>query len=101
MGRPRGEEVKHSQLTTRKIAAVTKPGYYNDGAGLYLQISKSGTKSWIFRYWWNGRNRDMGLGGLCDFTLAEARERVHKLRQQVKDGLDPIAERRDSKLARH
>jgi integrase len=92
--------MKHNQLTTRKIAAATKPGYYGDGAGLYLQISKFGTKSWIFRYMANGRNRDMGLGPLCDFTLAEVRERAHKLRQQIKDGLDPIDERRDAKLAR-
>jgi integrase len=93
--------MKHNQLTTRKVAAASKRGYYADGSGLYLQVSKSGTKSWIFRYMANGKNRDMGLGSISDFTLAEVRERAHKLRQQIKDGLDPIDERRDSKIARH
>jgi integrase len=41
-----------------------------------------------------GRRRDMGLGNYPEVTLKEAREKAADLRRQVRDGLDPVAERR-------
>ena len=40
-----------------------KRGYYADGGGLYLQVSATGSKSWVFRYRGRagGRLREMGL----------------------------------------
>jgi len=73
-----------------------------DGGGLYLQVT-AGTpgqdgkrpvrKSWIFRYTLNHRTREMGLGSLDTWTLAEARERARECRQLKDQGLDPIAHR--------
>lgn len=87
------------KLTDMKIRAITKPGLYGDGDNLYLQVTewKPGriSKAWIFRYMLNGRSRDMGLGPLKTFSLAEARLRARKQRQQKADGLDPI----DSRMA--
>ena len=57
-----------------------------DGDRLYLQVSPSGTKSWIFRYTLRGRTRDMGLGPYPTFSLAEARQRAHTQRQVLADG---------------
>ena len=54
------------------------PGRYSDGHGLWLQISQSGTKAWLFRYMINGRARHMGLGPLHTVNLAEARVREGK-----------------------
>jgi integrase len=61
------------------------------GGGLYLQVSSTGTKSWVFRFTAEGRTREMGLGSLNNFTLAEARERTRECRQQCAFALDPIA----------
>ena len=85
--------MKSNQLTARKIATAKKPGYYGDGGGLYLQVSKYGTKSWVFRFMRNRRNRDMGLGSLDTFSLKEARERARECRKLVTDGIDPIKAR--------
>ncbi len=38
------------RLSAKAVAAKRAPGHYADGSGLYLQVSKFGTKSWIFRY---------------------------------------------------
>ena len=46
---------------------------HTDGGGLYLYVSKSGARSWIFRWKRDGRPRDMGLGALNTVSLAEAR----------------------------
>jgi integrase len=85
--------MKTCQLTTRKINAARRPGYYCDGSGLYLQVSNYETKSWVFRFKSGGRLREMGLGSIATFSLKEARERARACRQLVADGLDPIEER--------
>jgi integrase len=88
-------EVKSNQLTSRKVATAKEPGYYCDGGGLYLQVSrKYGSRNWVFRFMLNGRAREMGLGSPATFTLKEARDRARTCRQLVADGIDPIEERR-------
>lgn len=53
-----------NRLTARRVATIAKPGYHADGAGLYLQVTAPGTKSWVFRYRFEGRRPEMGLGPL-------------------------------------
>ena len=87
--------MKTNQLNARKVETATLPGYYGDGGGLYLQVSKKyGTRNWVFRFMLNGRAREMGLGSPHTFTLKEARERARQCRQLVADGFDPIEERK-------
>lgn len=81
---------KANRLTAMTIRKSRTPGYYHDGAGLYLQVSPSLTKSWIYRYTRNGKTREMGLGTTNAFTLAEARKRARTQRKLVTDGADPI-----------
>ncbi|MFN4040060.1 MAG: Arm DNA-binding domain-containing protein [Brevundimonas sp.] len=66
------------------------PGMYADGGGLYLQVSRSGSKSWIFRYAMEGREREMGLGPLHTVSLSEARELALEARKLKLRGIDPI-----------
>ena len=91
--------MKSCQLSARKVSTAKQQGYYLDGGGLYLQVSQSGTKSWVFRFKMNGRVRDAGLGSVGTFSLKEARERARKFRQLVADGIDPIEDRRNKKDA--
>jgi hypothetical protein len=78
------------QLTEAKIRTLTEPKLHPDGAGLYLQIKDGGARSWIFRFKFDGRTRDMGLGALADVTLVRAREKVSAARAVLSEGLDPI-----------
>ena len=81
-------------LTLKRIAAAKTPGRrYADGRGLYLQVGRGGTKSWLLRYVLKGRERWMGLGAAADFNLDEARERARAARQLLTDGIDPIEAR--------
>lgn len=91
---------KTCQLSARRVSAANKTGFYGDGSGLYLQVSRYGTKSWVFRFKMNGKARDMGLGSINTFTLKEARERARKYRQLVADGIDPIEDRRTKERQR-
>jgi hypothetical protein len=79
---------KHAinRLTPLGIKAKKTPGYYPDGAGLYLQVSSTGSKSWVLRFMLSGKSREMGLGSLTTYTLAEARDKAKKYRQQLAEG---------------
>jgi integrase len=81
-------------LTARAVLAHKKPGTVSDGDGLYLQVAKAGSKSWIMRYQRGGRRRELGLGGFPAVPLAEARERAIEVRRQLAAGTDPIEARR-------
>ncbi|VVE35978.1 integrase [Pandoraea communis] len=69
------------------------PGYYADGGGLYLQITSSGSRSWIFKFTISGRTREIGLGPLSVVSLASACKTAAECRAQVKNRVDPIVAR--------
>lgn len=86
------------KLSALAVSRAKEPGYYGDGAGLYLQVSKSLTKSWIFRFTRGGKQREMGLGALHTITLAQAREKAKDCRSKLLDGIDPLEARNAAKL---
>ena len=81
---------EHKKLTALAVSRAKSRGYYADGGGLYLQVSASGAKSWVFRFKKDGRLREMGLGPTHTITLAEARDRATDCRKQRTLGIDPI-----------
>lgn len=79
-----------NKLTAVKVAKLNKTGRYGDGGGLWLQVSKWGTKAWQFRYMLNGRARQMGLGSIHNLSLKDAREKARQARALLLEGIDPI-----------
>jgi integrase len=73
---------------------------YADGGGLYLRVADGGSKQWIYRYVTDGRCRDMGIGSVHVFTLAEARERAREANKLRYEGIDPIAHKHAQRAAR-
>ena len=89
-------------LTAKIVERLKGEGRYKDGLmpGLYLQVSETGTKSWLLRYELNGEpERWMGLGSATIFSLAEARIRARAARQQLADNIDPLQAKREAKAA--
>jgi len=82
------------KLTAIEVAKKKESGVYADGGNLYLQITKTGSKSWLFRYMLAGKSREMGLGSIIDLSLAAAREEATKYRKLVNEGIDPINNRK-------
>jgi hypothetical protein len=78
------------KLTALVVARAKERGTLGDGGGLYLQIARGGTKSWILRYKRDGRTRHLGLGPLSVVSLREARQRAVDARRLLLDGHDPI-----------
>lgn len=91
---------RKTNFTARGIISLSKPGYHADpeNKGLYLQITKfkgSITKSWIFRFSSpvTLKRREMGIGSLESFSLANARLKALDLRRLILDGVDPLEQR--------
>jgi hypothetical protein len=84
MGRNMGTR-QINRLTARFVSTHRNPGLYCDGGGLYLQVSRSLTKAWIFRYRSpiSGKLRDMGLGALHSVWLGHARLAAESQRKLV------------------
>jgi len=68
-------------------------GMHADGNGLYLKVSDSGAKSWIFRFQLNSKRREMGLGALSVVDAPTARNKATELKLTVKQGIDPLEKR--------
>lgn len=78
-----------------------KPGLHAVGgvSGLHLQVSSKDARSWVLRTLIGSKRRDMGLGGYPDVSLAQARERARQYKEQIRQGTDPIAEKRAARVA--
>jgi integrase len=80
-----------------KSKSLGTPGRYAVGgvAGLYCQVSlgKDGTprRSFVLRYKFAGRAREMGLGAYPAVSLAEARDRAREAAALKARGIDPLA----------
>jgi integrase len=83
-----------SKLNAARLRALTKPGTYGDGSGLYLQVRGPTNRSWVYRFKLHGRAHLMGLGTVHDVSLAEAREAAAAARKLVRQGVNPIDQRR-------
>jgi integrase len=85
---------------TARGAATTKPGSYGDGAGLYLVVSPSGGRKWVYRFSWGGKVTMMGLGSADVVSLADARSLRDEARRVLANGSNPIEARREAAKAK-
>jgi integrase len=84
-----------NQLTYSFIHNETRPGRYFDGrSGLHLMIKSNKSKYWVFRYQFQRKRHDMGLGVFPRVTLADARKLAAEARVLLDKGLNPIIIRR-------
>jgi integrase len=87
------------RLSAIGVQRQTKPGMYADGGGLYLQVRGATSKSWIFRYRFAGRERELGLGSLQAVSLGEARDLAAAARKLKVSGVDPVDQKQQARDA--
>lgn len=92
---------KAKELGALEVGRLDSPGLHFVGgvAGLALQVTGTGARSWILRVMVGGKRRDMGLGGYPDVLLAGAKEAAREARKQIKNGIDPIEDGRAKRSA--
>lgn len=72
---------------------------HSDGHGLYLLVKPSG-KYWRFNYRFVDKQKTLALGVYPDVSLAKARQRREKAREQLADGIDPNTAKQEDRRAK-
>jgi integrase len=87
------------KLTAIEVMRAKGPAVLHDGGGLYLRVTATGAKSWVFRFQLSGKRRDMGLGPYPVVSLAGARSKALLHQQQRQAGIDPLEAKRVKRQA--
>lgn len=82
-----------SKLTPSFVKSVVTPGSYHDERGLILRVMPKGKKSWVFRYQFNNKRHDLGVGSFPAVSLKTARLAVDVHRLDLSKGVDPLQKR--------
>tara|TARA_R100000005_G_scaffold96662_2_gene85695 strand:+ start:9703 stop:9996 length:294 start_codon:yes stop_codon:yes gene_type:complete len=87
---------KAPEMTATELRKFSKRGTFAVGGvpGLHVVVMPTGTKCWILRATVGVRRREIGLRGFPEVPLAEARNKARALREMIRQGLDPVAERK-------
>ncbi|MBV5331574.1 integrase arm-type DNA-binding domain-containing protein [bacterium] len=72
---------------------------YTDGGGMYLLVSAAG-KYWRMNYRFGGKRKTLALGVYPAVSLAEARKRRDKAREQLANEIDPSTAKREDRQAK-
>lgn len=100
---------KAKELSALAVSRLKENGKHAVGGvdGLYLRIAGN-SRAWVLcaamgsRINQSGkevvRRLSMGLGPFPEISLAEAREKARTLRKKIRDGIDPLQEKRKAKL---
>lgn len=84
------------ELTPLEVKRLSQPGLHAAGgvAGLLLQVTTSGAKSWVLRAMVGNKRRDIGLGGYPTVPLATARDKAREARELIAKGIDPVEQKK-------
>ena len=84
-------------LTAAVVARIKPPSagqvdHFDAGyPGLALRISYGGSRSWVYFYRWQGRQRRLTLGTWPALELSEARDAWREARKKLSKGEEPTA----------
>ncbi|AUQ57408.1 putative phage integrase, catalytic core [Phaeobacter inhibens] len=94
------------ELTALEVKRLKHPGHGRNHtvavggvSGLLLQITPNSGKSWVLRISVGNKRREFGLGSYPEIALGTARDRARELKGKVREGIDPIAERKTKQSA--
>lgn len=85
-------------IAVRNAAPKEKDYKLSDSGGLHLFVSRTGHKSWRYKYRFAGKEKRLLLGSFPDMTLSEARDARDAARRLIKEGKDPGLVRQRQKL---
>ncbi|WP_047495645.1 integrase arm-type DNA-binding domain-containing protein [Terriglobus sp. TAA 43] len=91
--------MKLTDTRIRNVKLPSKNTRLADGGGLYLLVTPAGGKLWRWKYRFEGKEKLMSFGGYPEVSLAAAREKHSAARKLLKDGTDPMAQRKAVRVA--
>ena len=89
-----------AESSCKSAKPKSKIYYLNDGGGLRLRCRPNGSRTWIFRYRYNSKENNVGLGPYPQVTLKVARLRADETRKKLLAGKNPSLEKKAEKARR-
>lgn len=83
----------------RKAAPRDRDYKLADANGLYLFVTRVGSKSWRMKYRFGLQEKLLTFGRYPEVSLTEARDRRDEARRLLRDGNDPAIEKKKARLA--
>jgi integrase len=83
-----------SDARIRTAKSHETPYKLHDGAGLYLHVQPNGSKYWRLKFRYQGKEKVFAVGVYPDVGLAAARTAALEARGLIREGKDPVAERK-------
>lgn len=82
-----------TNIAIRKAKGRDRPYKMGDSGGLFLLVSPKSVRGWRLKYRLGGKAQQISFGVYPEVPLSEARSRCDAARAQLRDGLNPSAER--------
>ncbi|WP_026180624.1 tyrosine-type recombinase/integrase [Henriciella marina] len=80
-----------TDIQVRQLKSRDKDYKTADGGGLYVHVSKTGSKLWRLRYRFDGKEKLLAFGAYPAISLARARELRADAKALLAEGIDPGA----------
>ena len=85
---------KLTESAVKEAKPTTKQFKLSDGGGLYLLVHSNGSKYWRFDFRFDGKQKSSSLGVWPEVTLATARTKRNEAKKKIKEGVNPIEEKK-------
>ena len=85
---------KLTELTIRQAKPKLKQYKLFDGGGMFLLVHPNGSKYWRMKFNFEDKSKLASFGVWPDVSLKEAREKRYEEKKKIKDGINPIEEKR-------
>ena len=90
-----------TELSIKQSKPKGKQYKITDGEGMYLRIHPNGSKYWQLQYWFEGKQKILSLGVWPEVSLTQAREKRVEARKIIKQGIDPLQEKKQNIIDKH
>ncbi|WP_306046219.1 site-specific integrase [Nioella sp. MMSF_3534] len=94
------------ELTALEVKRLHHPGTGGNAtfavggvAGLMLQVTPNNGRTWLLRAQVGSKRREIGLGSYPEVSLAQARDRARDVKDKIREGIDPVEERKAARAA--
>lgn len=86
-----------TNLEIKSLTPKSKTYKKSDGNGLFITVTPSSSKRWLFRYSFAGKEKSLALGAYPEVSVVDAREKCREARMLLRDNIDPSLKRQSEK----